>query len=66
MAKKFNYVVAHPWEDTEDSNLCIYTYFDTVHQGSSKEEAREMLEYVKRRSGNENWAIYKVKFTKVE
>jgi len=67
MAKEFNYVIGYPWEDTEPDKLCIYYYDSEVHHGT-KEEAKSFLEYVRKGSDSDSkkYAIYKVKFKKVD
>ena len=62
MVKRFNYVIAHPWENNPDS-LAVYAYYTEVHYGT-KEDAKELLEYVKRKSPCHDWKIYKIRSSK--
>jgi len=67
MAEEFSYVIARPWKDTEPESLCIYTYHNEIQHGT-KESAKRFLEYVRSRSDSDSkkYAIYKVKFKKVD
>ena len=56
--KKFNYCVAHFWEG-ENGSIGAYNYFGEVHFGSVK-EAESTLAYVKKKSPDKNWQIFKV------
>lgn len=64
MAKIINYVIAHPWDDKEPDNLCIYTYFSDVHR-DTKEGAKYLLKDINNRN-DKVYSIYKVKFKKLK
>jgi hypothetical protein len=57
---RFSYVIAHLWPS---GTLAIYAYGSEVHQGGTLAQAQQMLDYVKRQSPSEQWAIYRVEFT---
>ena len=65
-SKKIDYVVAHKWDDSKPivGNLSIYTYYSTIQHGTL-EEAKQLLDYVRRQSPDEQWTIYKVNFSKL-
>lgn len=54
----FNYVIGHYWNDDSGSIGC-YDFFGEVHYGPI-ESAQEMLEYVKSKSPDWDWKIFKV------
>jgi hypothetical protein len=60
-----DYVVAVPWADKYPGTqgLCIYTYGRDIQRGD-QDSAEHFLEYVKSTS-KDDWAIYKVEFTKL-
>ena len=60
-----NYVVAVPWADKYPGTqgLCIYRYGSDIQRGN-QESAEDFLKYVKSTS-DDDWAIYKVDFTKL-
>ena len=65
MAKKyFHYVIAHTWPESPE-DLSIYTYYQETQKGTM-DAARKFLEYVRVNSPKHDWAIYKVKYKKVE
>ena len=63
VAERFNYVVAHPWPS---GNLAIYAFGSEVQQSGTIEEANGFLDYVKRQSPDEAWAVYRVDFTPID
>jgi hypothetical protein len=63
MPKTFDYVIARHWDN---GSKCIYTYHTQVHHGSI-ESARNLLDYVKRRSPeHDDYKIYKINYEEVE
>ena len=56
--KRFNYCVAHHWEG-ENGSIGAYNYFGEVHFGSLT-EAESLLAYVKGKSPDKDWQIFKV------
>lgn len=62
---KFNFVVARPWETDDPDNLCIYAFGGEVQRGTL-EDARRFLDYVRSRSGTEQYRIYTVNYEVIE
>lgn len=62
---KFNFVVAHPWEKDDPDNLCIYAFGSEVQHGTL-EDAQEFLDYVRSKSGTEQYKIYRVNYEVIE
>lgn len=64
-----NYVIARPWyPEDPDSGLCIYAYGSEIQMDGSLEDARRLLDYVKRNSDREerkHYAIYEVTFKRI-
>jgi hypothetical protein len=56
--KKFNYCVAHYWEDG-GGQIGPYTYFNTIFFGTT-DEANDFLEYVKQQSPEYDWKIFQI------
>ena len=62
---KFNFVVAHPWDEDDPDNLCIYAFGGEVRRGTL-EDAQGFLDYVRSSSGTEQYKIYRVKYEVIE
>lgn len=66
MDKTFDYVVAKPWDPEDPKDLCIYTYFSEIQNGTMK-DAKRFLKYVRgvNKEDAKEYSIYKVEFTKI-
>jgi hypothetical protein len=53
-----NYAIGHYWESGSGGVGC-YNYFGEVHHGTI-EDANNMLEYVKGKSPDHDWKIFKL------
>lgn len=62
MQEPFDYVVASHWDN---GSKRIYTYHSEIQKGETLESAKNFLEYVKRRSPDEEWKIYKINYEEV-
>lgn len=65
-SKKIDYVVAHKWDESKPicGNLAIYAYRTEIQHGTL-EDAKRFLDYVRERSPEDDWSIYKVSFSKL-
>jgi hypothetical protein len=55
---KINYAIGHYWEG-ETGSVGTYNYFGEVSYGTI-DEAKELLEYVKKKSPNHDWKIFQL------
>lgn len=65
MDEEFSYVIARPWDETDPTNLCIYTFHHEIHNGT-EQEARDFLNYVNRQDPDKKYRIYKITYTEIK
>lgn len=54
------YLIARPWDDDEDDDLCIYSFHNAEILTGTIEDAKESLEYARRQSDDEDAPKYKI------
>jgi hypothetical protein len=64
-ADTFEFVIARKWDpDDPNSGLCIYAYHREIQTGTM-EDAKSLLDYVRRQGPEKDYHIYRISYERI-